>query len=476
MNYTIKELRNLLDSKKISVKDVLDEYFCNIEEKNPKYNAFITITKKEAYEQAKVAQTMIDNNESKPLTGIPLAIKDNISTKDILTTCASKILYNYVPTFDATVITKLKNEGAIIVGKANMDEFAMGSTNETSYFGLVKNPVNPNYVPGGSSGGSATIVASDMAVAALGSDTGGSIRQPAAFCGITGMKPTYGRVSRYGLVAFASSLDQIGPLAKSAEDCGILLNAIAGCDEYDMTSSKLPLEDFTSGIGQDIKGKIIGVPKEFFEAGLSDDVREKVAEAIETFKKLGCKIVDVSLKSFKFAISAYYLLSSAEASSNLSRFDGIKYGYRSENGNSYKENVRFTRDEGFGQEVKRRILLGIYGLSSGYYDDYYNKAVLVRSKIKDEYKEIFEKCDFMVSPTTPTTAFEIGNNMQDPTKMYMADVCTVTANIAGLPAISTPCGFDKKGMPIGLHITAKEFCDKDLIAICDAYEKAYKKG
>lgn len=471
MNYTIKELRNLLDAKKLTVKALLDDYFQRIEEKNPVYNAYITVTKEQAYKQGQEAQELIDKGMSLPLTGIPFAIKDNISTKDVLTTCASKILYNYVPIFDATAIENLKKAGAIILGKANMDEFAMGSTNETSYYGKVKNPVNIDYVPGGSSGGSAAAVAGGLAVAALGSDTGGSIRQPAAFCGVTGLKPTYGRVSRYGLIAFASSLDQIGPIANCAEDCGIILNAIAGKDQNDMTTSGKQVEDFTSEIGKSMKGKVIGLPTEFFQEGISCEVKEKVLAAVDAFKEMGCVIKEVSLKSLKFAVSAYYLISSAEASSNLSRFDGIKYGYRSENGDSYIENVKHTRDEGFGREVKRRILLGIYGLSSGYYDAYYNKAVLVRSMIKKEYNDIFEECDFIISPTTPTTALKIGNNIDDPVKLYMADAYTVTTNIAGLPAITTPCGKDKAGLPIGLQITGKPFAEKDIIAICAAYEK-----
>ncbi|MDD4315585.1 MAG: Asp-tRNA(Asn)/Glu-tRNA(Gln) amidotransferase subunit GatA [Clostridia bacterium] len=473
---TIKELRRRLDNKELSVKQLLDEYFAKIRQNNAAINAFITVTEAEAYAQAGDAQKLIDDGKALPLTGIPLAIKDNISTKDIPTTCASKMLSNYVPTFDATVISKLKKQGAIIVGKTNMDEFAMGSTSETSYFGSVKNPINTEYVPGGSSGGSAACVADGMAVAALGSDTGGSIRQPAAFCGVTGLKPTYGRVSRYGLVAFASSLDQIGPIASSAEDCGIILNAIAGGDEFDMTSSSKPVDDFTSAIGDSLKGKVIGLPKEFFEAGLTEEVKNSVFEAVEVFKKLGCEVKEVSLKSLKYAVSAYYLISSAEASSNLSRYDGIKYGYRSEKGDTYHKNVRFTRDEGFGREVKRRILLGIYGLSSGYYDAYYNKAVLVRSKIMDEYNAIFEQCDLIISPTAPTTAFKIGNNIDDPVKLYMADIYTVTTNIAGLPAISTPCGKAANGLPIGLQITGKAFDERQLVAVCAAYEKSVKGG
>lgn len=470
MSYTIKELRTLLDTKKITVKELLDEYFARIKEKNPIYNAYITVCEKEAYEQGEAAQKLIDEGKALPLTGIPFAIKDNISTKDILTTCASKMLYNYVPFFDATVIIKLKNEGAIILGKANMDEFAMGSTNETSYFGKVHNPLNTDYVPGGSSGGSAAAIAGDLAVASLGSDTGGSIRQPAAFCGVTGLKPTYGRVSRYGILAFASSLDQVGPIAKTAEDCAIILNAIAGKDENDMTVADKPKEDFTAGIGQSMEGKVIGIPKEFFAVGVSDDVKKRVMEAVEVFKKMGCIIKEVSLKSLKYAVSAYFLISSAEASSNLSRYDGIKFGYRSEKGETYHENVKFTRDEAFGREVKRRILIGIYGLSSGYYDAYYNKAVLLRSIIKKEYNDIFEHCDFIISPTTPSTALKIGNNIDDPVKLYMADICTVTTNIAGLPAITTPCGKGDSGMPVGLQITGKAFAEKDLIAICSAYQ------
>lgn len=473
-NYTIKQLGQLLAKKEILVKDLVNSYFKRIDDLNPRLKAYITLAKEQAYAQAEKAQEMIDKGISKPMTGIPIAIKDNISSKGILTTCASKMLYNYTPVYDATVIEKLKADGAIILGKANMDEFAMGGSTETSYYGETLNPYDLDCVPGGSSGGSAVAVSANMAVCSLGSDTGGSIRQPAAFCGVTGLKPTYGRVSRYGLVAFASSLDQIGPIAKSAEDCAIILNAISGKDFYDMTASSREVEDYTSNIGISLKGKTVGLPKEFFETDLSPEVREAVEKAIEVYKGLGCNIKEVSLKSLKFAISSYYLISSAEASSNLARFDGIKYGYRSKEGDTYQENVRLTRDEAFGKEVKRRILIGIYGLSSGYYDDYYNKAVLVRSKIKDEYDAIFSECDFMLSPTTLTPAYKLGSAISDPVKMYQADVLTVTMNIAGLPCISTPCGYSKNGLPIGLQLTAAEFKEKELIAYADAYEQYFK--
>lgn len=474
MNYTIKDLRQKLDQKHLTVKEVLDEYFKTIKEKNKELNALITVTEKEAYEQAVQAQKMIDEGKAGALTGIPLAIKDNISTKGILTSCASKMLYNYYPEFEATVIQKLKAAGAIIIGKANMDEFAMGNTNETSYYGAVKNPLNTYYVSGGSSGGSAACVAAHMACAALGTDTGGSIRQPAAFCGVTGLKPTYGRVSRYGVVAFASSLDQVGPIAKTAEDCALILNTIAGRDNNDMTSSEKPVVDFTADIGKSLEGKVIGVPMEFFEMGISPKVKEAVLNAIEEYKKMGCVIKEVSFKSLKYAVSAYYLISSAEASSNLAKFDGIQYGYRSEKGDTYHDNVKHTRAEGFGTEVKRRILFGIYGLTSGNYDAYYKKAILVRAMIKNEYNAIFKECDFIISPTTLTGAFRLGDNINDPVRLYMSDICTVTANIAGLPAITTPCGKNENGMPVAFQITANEFEERQLVAACAAFEKIYR--
>lgn len=474
MSYTIKQLRNLLDTKKLSVKELIDSYFAKIKEQNPIYNAFITISEKEAYAQGEVAQKLIDDGCAKPLTGIPLGLEDSITTKGIRTTCASKMLHDYVPVFDATIVERLAKAGAIIIGKTNMDEFAIGNTSETSYYGVVKNPINTEYVAGGSSGGSAASVAADLAVASIGIDTGGSLRQPAAFCGVTGLKPTYGRVPKNGIIALASSFEQVGIIAKNAEDCGTILNAIAGKDETDMTSSNVAVEDYNCKIGESLAGKVVGVPKELFE-NINEEIKGKVLSAIERFKEMGCIIKEVSLKSLKYTASAFHILSSAEASSNLSRYDGIKYGYRSEKGDTYAENITATRTEGFGRAVKRRILLGVYSLSIGNYETYYKKALLVRSMINEEYNAIFEECDFIINPTTPTTAYKLGENNDNPLKLYKDEAYTASTNLAGLPAITTICGYDKEGLPIGLQITGKEFAEKEIIAACAEFEKEFVK-
>lgn len=469
----IHELRKMLDEKEISSVELTNEYLKKIDCFDEKIQSFITVTKDSALESAKKAQSLIDNKKADPLCGIPMAIKDNICTENIKTTCSSKILENFIPSYDATVINKLKNENFVLIGKVSLDEFAMGGSTQTSAFAKTKNPFDLAKVPGGSSGGSAACVAAGFCAASLGSDTGGSIRQPAAFCGVTGLKPTYGRVSRYGLVAFASSLDQIGPIARSAHDCGTILNAIAGWDTMDGTSSKENTMDFTSKIGQDIKSMKIAVPKEFFAEGIDEEIRNTVLKSVEFYKSLGAEIVECSMPSLKYAISAYYLISSAEASSNLSRFDGIKYGYRSTQGDNYNELIINSRSEGFGMEVKRRILLGNYALSSGYYDAYYGKALALKQKIIAEYNEIFKTCDVIITPTTPSTAFGIDENISDPVKMYQADICTVTVNIASLPAISTTCGYDKNGMPIGMSIIGKKFDEATIIQVADAFEKQF---
>ena len=466
------ELRQMLDDKEISAVELTKYYLDRIKEVDEQVDGFITVCEEEALEAAKVADEVIAKGESKMFTGIPVAIKDNICTKGILTTCASKMLYNFKPTYDATVIKKLRDENAVILGTANMDEFAMGGSTQTSYYKKTKNPYDLTRVPGGSSGGSAAVMSAKMAAVTIGSDTGGSIRQPAAFCGVTGMKPSYGVVSRFGLVAFGSSLDQIGPLAKSARDCALLLNVISGADKNDGTSVPVKI-DFTSELDKKIDGLKIAVPKEFFGEGIGEEVKETVLKAIDWYKSQGAEVIEVSMPSLKYAIAAYYLISSAEASSNLSRYDGIKFGYCTPKAKTYEERITRTRQEGFGDEVKRRILLGTYALSSGYYDAYYKKALYIREKIKAEYAAIFEQCDVMITPTAPTVAYKIGANENDPVKMYLADICTVTVNIAGLPAISTTCGYDHEGMPIGMSIVGKAFDDAKVIGVADAFEKQF---
>ena len=471
---SLTELRKKLDSHEISVKELTKEYMEKIEKKDKILNSFITVCD-ETEKEAIAAQDIIDKGQSKAMTGIPISIKDNICTEGIRTTCASKMLNDFVPFYNATVTEKLNNEKAVILGKTNMDEFAMGASSCTSYFGRVKNPYNTDCVPGGSSGGAAASVAAGLCAAALGSDTGGSVRQPSAFCGVTGLKPTYGTVSRYGLIAFASSLDQIGVIANSAEDTGYVLNSIYGYDVNDRTTSKKAQGNYLSKIGQNIKGLKIGIPKEFFSDAVSDDVKQSVMSAAEYYKSCGAELVESSMPSLPYAVSAYYLISSAEAASNLSRFDGIKYGYRSSEGDTFNELISNTRREGFGDEVKRRILLGNYALSSGYYDAYYKNASRIRKKIRDEYAQIFEKCDIILTPTAPTTAYKAGYQENDPVKMYLADICTVTVNIAGLPAISTTCGYDSNNMPIGMSLVGKAFDEALIISAADAFEKDFYK-
>lgn len=471
---TISKMRKMLDEKKISSVELTERYLEKIKSDNDKIGAYITVCEEEAIAAAKAADEKIAKGEAKTLTGIPMAVKDNICIKDIRTTCGSKMLGNYEPPYNATVIEKLKGEGVVFLGKTSMDEFAMGGSSQTCYFNKPKNPFDTERVPGGSSGGSAAAVSAGMALCALGSDTGGSIRQPASFCGVTGMKPTYGSVSRFGLVAFGSSLDQIGPFANSAEDCGLILNAISGRDIHDHTSRNVKM-DFNALLGSDIKGMKIGIPKEFFGDGIDEDVKSAVMKAAEFYKANGAELVEVSMPTLKFAVSAYYLLACAEASSNLSRYDGVKYGYRTEGALSYDELVKKTRSEGFGDEVKRRILLGTYALSSGYYDAYYKKAMAVRQQFRREQAEIFEKCDVMLTPTAPTVAYRCNENIDDPVKMYLADICTVTANIVGIPAVSVPCGYDKDGMPIGFSISAKAFDDAKAILFADTFEKQFER-
>ena len=467
---TIHEYAELLKQKKLSSVELTKQYLARIEKADAQIGSYITVCPDDALAAAGKADERIAKGEATLLTGIPVGIKDNICTEGITTTCASKMLYNFVPPYDATVTKRLKNEGAVILGKLNMDEFAMGSSTESSYFKKTKNPYDLTRVPGGSSGGSAASVSADLAPYALGSDTGGSIRQPAAFCGNVGLKPTYGLVSRFGLIAFASSLDQIGSFTKDVTDCAIVLNAIAGYDKMDSTSVDADKTDYTKALGLPLKGMKIGVPKQYLESGIQAEIREAVENAIKVYEMLGAECEECSLPLSKFALPAYYLISSAEASSNLARFDGIKYGYRAEEYHGLTDLYEITRSEGFGEEVKRRIMLGTYALSSGYYDAYYKKAQQVRGLIKRDFAACFEKYDVLLTPTTPTTAYKFGEK-SDPVAMYMGDICTVAVNIAGLPAISIPAGLDKKGMPIGIQLIANSLEERKLLTAAFAYER-----
>lgn len=467
---TIHEYAELLKQRKLSSVELTKQYLARIEKADAQIGSYITVCPDEALAAAGKADERIARGEATLLTGIPVGIKDNICTEGITTTCASKMLYNFVPPYDATVTKRLKNEGAVILGKLNMDEFAMGSSTESSYFKKTKNPYDLTRVPGGSSGGSAASVSADLVPYALGSDTGGSIRQPAAFCGNVGLKPTYGLVSRFGLIAFASSLDQIGSFTKDVTDCAIVLNAIAGYDKMDSTSVDADKTDYTKALGLPLKGMKVGVPKQYLESGIQSEIREAVENAIKVYEMLGAECEECSLPLSKFALPAYYLISSAEASSNLARFDGIKYGYRAEGYHGLADLYERTRSEGFGEEVKRRIMLGTYALSSGYYDAYYKKAQQVRGLIKRDFAACFEKYDVLLTPTTPTTAYKFGEK-SDPVAMYMGDICTVAVNIAGLPAISIPAGLDKKGMPIGIQLIANSFDERKLLTAAFAYER-----
>ena len=467
---TIHEYAELLKQRKLSSVELTKQYLARIEKADAQIGSYITVCPDDALAAAGKADERIAKGEATLLTGIPVGIKDNICTEGITTTCASKMLYNFVPPYDATVTKRLKNEGAVILGKLNMDEFAMGSSTESSYFKKTKNPYDLTRVPGGSSGGSAASVSADLAPYALGSDTGGSIRQPAAFCGNVGLKPTYGLVSRFGLIAFASSLDQVGSFTKDVTDCAIVLNAIAGYDKMDSTSVDADKTDYTKALGLPLKGMKIGVPKQYLESGIQTEIKEAVENAIKVYEMLGAECEECSLPLSKFALPAYYLISSAEASSNLARFDGIKYGYRAEKYHGLTDLYEITRSEGFGEEVKRRIMLGTYALSSGYYDAYYKKAQQVRGLIKRDFAACFEKYDVLLTPTTPTTAYKFGEK-SDPVAMYMGDICTVAVNIAGLPAISIPAGLDKKGMPIGIQLIANSLEERKLLTAAFAYER-----
>jgi len=469
---TIREAHRLLKAKQLSSVELTKACLERIQKVEPKVHALVTVTDELALSQAEKADQLIAQGDVHPLTGIPVVIKDNMCTKGVRTTCSSKMLENFVPPYDATVVEKLNNCGAVIIGKSNMDEFAMGSSTEHSAFFTTQNPWDLSRVPGGSSGGSAVAVAADEAIHALGSDTGGSIRQPAGFCSVTGLKPTYGRVSRYGLVAFASSLDQIGPLTKDVTDCAIVLNAIAGYDNKDSTSVPYPVPDYTQCLTTDLSGLTIGVPKEYFVEGMQAEVEKALRAAINKLKQLGAGVEwEVSLPHTRYALAAYYIIAPSEASANLARYDGVKYGFSYQDVDSMWEAMEKTRQFGFGDEVKRRIMLGTYALSAGYYDAYYLKAQKVRTLIRREFDQAFEKYDALVTPTSPTVPFKIGEKMDDPLQMYLSDVCTLPINIAGLPAISIPAGFGD-GLPIGMQLIGKPFAEETILKIAYAYEQA----
>jgi aspartyl-tRNA(Asn)/glutamyl-tRNA(Gln) amidotransferase subunit A len=472
MQLTIHEARQLLKDKKLSSVELTKACLERIDKAEPKLHALVTVTEELALEQAKKADRLIAKGDAHPLSGIPVVIKDNMCTKGVRTTCSSKMLENFMPPYEATVVEKLNSNGAVTIGKANMDEFAMGSSTEHSAFFPTHNPWDLSRVPGGSSGGSAVAVAADETIYALGSDTGGSIRQPAGFCSVTGLKPTYGRVSRYGLVAFASSLDQIGPLTKDVTDCAIVLNAIAGYDNRDSTSVPQPVPDYTQCLKKDLKGLSVGVPKEYFVTGMQAEVEKALRAAVNKLKELGAKVDwEVSLPHTPHALAVYYIIAPSEASANLARYDGVKYGFSYQKTENMWEALEKTRQFGFGDEVKRRIMLGTYALSAGYYDAYYLKAQKVRTLIRREFDQAFAKYDALVTPTSPTVPFKIGEKIDDPLQMYLSDVCTLPINIAGLPAISIPAGF-ADGLPIGMQLIGKPFGEEAILRTAYAYEQA----
>jgi len=460
----ISEAKALLDKKEITPRELLDSVLLRIDSVETKTKAYISVLREEAYKK-------IDSPRAGALSGIPIAIKDNICTKGIRTTCASKILENFIPPYESTITERLLGAGAIIIGKTNLDEFAMGSSTENSSFFTTKNPWDITRVPGGSSGGSASAVSADECIASIGSDTGGSIRQPASFCGVVGLKPTYGRVSRYGLVAFASSLDQIGPITKNVQDSAILMNIISGKDPKDSTSAPIDVPDFTASLGKDIKGLKVGVPKEYFISGIDREVEESVRNAIKTLQALGAVPIEVSLPHTDYAVATYYVIATSEASSNLARYDGVKYGLRA-GGRDLLEMYMNTRMMGFGAEVKRRIMLGTYALSSGYYEAYYKKAQQVRTLIKRDFEDAFRLVDVIATPTSPEPAFKVGEKASDPLKMYLSDIFTISVNLAGVPAISVPCGFTANNLPIGLQIIGRHFDEETVLRTAYAYEQA----
>ena len=470
---SIQEAHRLLRKKEISSQDLTQAILDRINAVDEAVGAYITVDPETAMAQAETADKAISEGRFTPLTGIPIALKDLICTKGLRTTCGSKILENFIPPYDASVVTKLKKDGAVIIGKLNMDEFAMGSSTEHSGFKLTHNPWDLTRIPGGSSGGAAAAVASDMCIGSLGSDTGGSIRQPASHCGVVGLKPTYGRVSRFGLVAFASSLDQIGPLTKDVTDCAILMNSISGYDPADSTSVPEHVPDYTSFLEKDLKGMVVGIPKEYSTTqGIDPDVSDAVERAVEKIEALGAEPVEISLPHTEYVVAAYYVIAPSEASSNLARYDGVKYGYRDKDNNSLMEMYKSTRSKGFGPEVQRRIILGTYSLSAGYYDAYYGKASQVRTLIVRDFNKAFETCDVILAPVAPTPAFKLGAMTDDPLTMYLSDIFTLSANLAGIPGISVPCGFSSEGLPIGLQIMARHFEEGKLFNVAYNFEQA----
>lgn len=472
---TIKEASNLIKNKEVSPVELTKSFLERIDSKDKALNSFITVLHDRALQSAKKAESeILEGNYKGPLHGMPIGLKDIFVMKDVRATCGSKMLENFISPYNATVTSKLFNSGAVILGKNNMDEFAMGSSNETSYFGSVKNPWDLERVPGGSSGGSASATSANLCIASLGTDTGGSIRQPGALCGVVGMKPTYGRVSRYGMIAFASSLDQAGPLTKTVEDTAIILNTICGNDPLDSTSVDLPVPDYTKALTGNIKGLKVGIPKEYFIRGMDKEVEQSTNNAIKELESLGAEIIEISLPHTSYAVSTYYIIAPCEASSNLARYDGVRYTYRSPDVKTLKDLFIKSRTEGFGDEVKRRIMIGTYALSSGYYDAYYLKAQKVRTLIRKDFDDAFKKVDVIVAATSPETAFKIGEKTDDPIKMYLSDVLTIPCNIAGIPGISVPCGFSSEGLPIGLQILGKHFDEENILKVAHTYEQQKK--
>lgn len=470
---TALEISTAIKNKEITVEEAVNAFFDAIDKYDIKLHCYNTVCKDEALKRAKEVQQGIDSGKyTGRLAGVPIGVKDNICTKDILTTCSSKILENFIPTYNATVINRLNDEGMVVIGKLNMDEFAMGSTTETSATGVTHNPWDIEKVPGGSSGGAAAAVAAKLSPVTLGSDTGGSIRQPCSFCGVTGLKPTYGAVSRYGLVAYASSLDQIGPIGKDVDDCAALFSVIQGKDEKDGTSMAYDKFDFDKAVSGEIKGKKIGIPEDYLGEGINEDVKASILAAADKFRELGAEVEMFKMPIAKYAIPTYYIIACAEACSNLSRYDGIKYGYSSKNSENLLDRYVMSRSEGFGMEVKRRIMLGNFVLSSGYYDAYYNKALKAKKLIQNAFFDAFEKYDMILGPVAPTTALKMGESLSDPLKMYLGDIYTVMINIAGLPSFSAPCGFDADGMPIGMQLIGKPFCEAEIMSAAKAFQNA----
>lgn len=467
---TLAQLAKGLNEKKFSSLELTQHYLRRIKTLDPQFNSFITLCENEAIEQAKNADKIRAEGKQTALTGIPIAHKDIFCTEGVKTTCGSKMLDNFISPYDATVVQQLKEQGMVMLGKTNMDEFAMGSSNETSFYGPVRNPWNTETVPGGSSGGSAAAVAARLVPVTSGTDTGGSIRQPAALCGITGLKPTYGRISRFGMIAFASSLDQGGPMTQTAEDAAMVLNGMAGFDENDSTSINKPVPDYTANLHQSLKGKTIGLPKEYFDSGLDKKVEQTVLDAIKMYESMGVTVKEISLPSSPLAVSVYYIVASAECSSNLSRYDGVRFGYRCKDPVNLEDLYKRTRSEGFGQEVKRRIMIGSYVLSAGYYDAYYLKAQKVRQLITNEFKQAFEEVDLIVGPTTPSISFKVGEKLNNPVEMYLSDVYTIATNLAGLPGLSIPCGF-VRNMPVGLQLVGNHFDESLLLNFGHQYQQ-----